>query len=1038
MTKKTDQINPSDFFQDLALSLKSERSIGKAENIVDFITTELDQEKWGVELCREQFIPLKVFYGIDLDQEDRDILEQWKLDGKTTWEPLDTSTYQGFVLEGGRRSGKCCDINNTRIFTNKGMYKLKDFVGESKEGDFVPIDLCVSSGTKEYSHATFFYNNGTKTVSKLETSFGYELSGVPEHRVKVIDEQGNLIWRYFKDLKKGDYVALSKKPNIWSKEYYPIGVFDFNRDPIYLNEPNGYLMGLMFGNGYWDQDSIYIKGHESDLEEYKYILLGYFRDLAVAIERKGYQKKYRVLRLYGSPFEDLLESLNCHGQCETVPEAIFKSPKSVVVEFLRGLFDTTGFISKEGKGIELCSSSKDRVKEIQTLLLNLGILSRIWIKEVKEYKHEGGKLYRLRLIGSDSHRKFAEEIGFRLSRKASRLSYFRDRREDIERHITIPNQQSWCRKLRELLPKGSKSTQKYGRSYRSEYNKLLGEYLKSMGGDGISYTRIKGILRWMEETGYSEKLPEIYSHFRQFEDTNYFYDRIVGFQEYETDTGDLVVPEGHTYTANGIISHNSTVSSLIIAYEFYKLVMEPSPQAKYGISRNSPISILAIATTATQTERTIFKQVRGVIPLIKSLKRMIDQGEIFIGKKAITHEDKMVYIYPGNSESSGQVGQNVLCLVMDEVARFAVDSEGNSNAETIWSNIGLSGMTFGKDAKRIALSSAWEQGDAIEKLYNLAEDEDSFIGFRLKSWDMNPKKASRDNPVVRAEYSLNPLKAALEFEGKRLTPLNRFLDQDLIRECFRGRSKVRYVDEDSEDRLIRKRVTKVEPSDYPSIVHIDPAIVRDSYALAIGHAEKDSHGQRLVVIDCMMAWHPQPGSQVSVSNVQEAILEINKKRFIQKLTSDHHQNTETIQRLQTMGINAEGKFFGNKYQLMIYEQLRFIINEGRLILPRDSPVKDLAKDELNQLELINGTKIDHPKGGSKDLADAIASVAWHLTGDESSDDMPMVLSTYKSGQEVSDPRSLGAPRPEDSDFLKRGSARIDYFRKRKSRDAYFG
>jgi len=404
MSKRADQINPSDFFQDLALTLKSERSIGKVKNIVEFIDNELDQEKWGVKLCREQVLPLKVFYDIELEQEDRDILEQWKLDGKTTWEPLDNVNYQGLVIEGGRRSGK------------------------------------------------------------------------------------------------------------------------------------------------------------------------------------------------------------------------------------------------------------------------------------------------------------------------------------------------------------------------------------------------------------------------------------------------------------------STVSSLVIAYEFYKLVMEGSPQAKYGISRNSPISILAIATTATQTERTIFKQVRGVIPLIKSLRRMVEQGDIFIGKKAIA-------------------------------------------------------------------------------------------------------------PVVRAEYSLNPLKAALEFEGKRLTPLNRFLNQELVRECFRGRSKVRYIDEDSEDKLVRKRVNKVDPSEYPSVAHIDPAIVRDSYALAIGHAEYDTYGQKLVVIDCMMAWHPQPGSQVSVTNVQEAILDINKKRFIQKLTSDHHQNTETIQRLQTMGINAEGKFFGNKYQLMIYEQLRFIINEGRLILPKDSPVKDLARDELNQLEITNGTKIDHPQGG---------------------------------------------------------------------------
>jgi hypothetical protein len=47
----------------------------------------------------------------------------------------------------------------------------------------------------------------------------------------------------------------------------------------------------------------------------------------------------------------------------------------------------------------------------------------------------------------------------------------------------------------------------------------------------------------------------------------------------------------------------------------------------------------------------------------------------------------------------------------------------------------------------------------------------------------------------------------------------------------------------------------------------------------------------------------------------------------------------------------------------MYEQLKLLINEERLILPKDSPYKELLKDELNQLELQNGTRIDHPKGG---------------------------------------------------------------------------
>jgi hypothetical protein len=197
----------------------------------------------------------------------------------------------------------------------------------------------------------------------------------------------------------------------------------------------------------------------------------------------------------------------------------------------------------------------------------------------------------------------------------------------------------------------------------------------------------------------------------------------------------------------------SFTASIIVAYEFCRLCLMQSPQLHYGIATSTPISIYCIATSATQTKRTIFAQAKALLEHVPAIRRLVERKKLIIGEEEIKYPDKLLYRYSGNSNSASQVGSSVICLVMDEVARF--DDEGRDNDESnalkLWSNIGISGVTFGKDAKRIAISSAWCEGDAIQKLYGLSKESPGTLGFRLRSWDLNPVHAARDNPVVQSE-----------------------------------------------------------------------------------------------------------------------------------------------------------------------------------------------------------------------------------------------------------------------------------------------
>lgn len=69
--------------------------------------------------------------------------------------------------------------------------------------------------------------------------------------------------------------------------------------------------------------------------------------------------------------------------------------------------------------------------------------------------------------------------------------------------------------------------------------------------------------------------------------------------------------------------------------------------------------------------------------------------------------------------------------------------------------------------KRVAFSTAWYKNDCIERLFELSKTSAFMAGFKLPSWDLNPKCAGRDNPVVDSFYDSNPELAKTQFEGIR-------------------------------------------------------------------------------------------------------------------------------------------------------------------------------------------------------------------------------------------------------------------------------
>jgi intein/homing endonuclease len=1000
----------------------------------------VDKEKLGIELTPQQRLILAVFYGIELTEEQHSILEFWKAKDRTTYDfDFGPRERGNLVLESGRRAGKCERFDSLIISQSRGiiyLYELlNDAMGISKEsyvntekglvnlvrdnnliGESLPlVETVAIEGASKTALTNALYIKGVEQTKKITTQCGYNLEATPEHRIKVVDKTGRIVWKYFSDIQVGDYVCIHRATNLFPTEY--IKLSDYAPDPtehgsgckpidtadLVLDKHFGYLLGLLASNGSWTvPGGLQLTFHQQDTYIYEQAISLATRRLNLENAKPSKVKNDQRSqfgchlmvwsKLLRKLFHNLGFTIDSIVNNKKTPWSIRQSPKDVQAAYLSGLFDGDGSVEKGGKAITLSTASKTLANETQLLLLNFGIVSRVKEKYVK-----GKPYYILTLRGRRSNIKFINEIGFKLERKQqpviNNLNSTVKEGGDTER---IPYQIEWLKRVRDTLPNnmgeqpGSRRalTSYNGeqlqtlRNYRMEYREIVGNCIKASSGELLSSYRLKKVLEFAEQ--FSDDREAI-SHFNHLNDCDYFYDPIVSVEDSETLCLDLSVPDHHQYVSQGFTNHNSMLGSLILCYEFEKLCRIPSPQAFFGIASSTLISMICIATSAEQAKQTIYGQTRAMFRNVYFLDKLVKAGKIDLQEKAIKYEEKLLYIYSGNSKSETQVGGSPIVIVLDEGALFE-DKDGQSNALTLWDNLGAGGLVFGKYAKRCIISSAWREGDALVELYKAAKESQAWIGFRLRSWDVNPKFASRDNPVIDGMYVSNRAMAELLYEGIRSSAHNAYFDPDSVKASFDNMSDLYAMElPDDGDKLVKLKIHRVGKFNGRTYMHLDPAVIHDAYALAYGHSYI-SEGKLHVSIDGIMSWTPRDGRNVSIMNVQEAIYHIHLHRPLFKVTADNKESSETLQRLNTSGISTEIVGFSNPRQLGYYDVMRRLALEGRLHLPKNSPWTELLKEELlyltvRQTKSAGQVRVDHLPDKSKDIADCCAVVCYYLAAD---------------------------------------------------------
>ncbi len=365
-----------------------------------------------------------------------------------------------------------CVTGNTFVSTQKGLVKIKDLAEHyNKSGiniftDDRVLDILYDSeesgnlavktrSALSLNRISAAFKTGVKPVLRVTTESGFELIATHDH--KIMAPNG---WVKAGDLKPGDQVLIQSG----SGQFNPNNELPFNvrnehtgeNGRTYkLNLPDkwsrelGQVLGWLVGDGWLrDQDEncrvgfTFSQDDKETLDYIKPIINGFY-----GYDIKEVLRENNVYHLsYHSKY--FVEFFKCLGvkpwqsEQKEVPDSIYTAPEEAVIAFLQGLFSADGTIRDSLKSasdwIALSSKSKRLLKDVQILLLNLGIKSTIFNRsrtpsikfsyinktgEEKSYECDG-VLYELGVFG-ESLDKFKEKINFLQEKKRQRLEKIR-------------------------------------------------------------------------------------------------------------------------------------------------------------------------------------------------------------------------------------------------------------------------------------------------------------------------------------------------------------------------------------------------------------------------------------------------------------------------------------------------------------------------------------------------------------------------------------------------------------------------------------
>jgi recombination protein RecA len=454
---------------------------------------------------------------------------------------------RGRVVEiyGPEAGGKCL-VADTYLWTDQGLETVAELFARcgqpasctSRVTDVSAMGVRMVNEQGELEPVAALTHNNRKPVTRLTLRSGRTVTATANHPLRVMTERGYIAWRTVGEIRPGDFVV--------SAQFGAVAAAAGDG----LSEDEAVLLGYLVAEGSlssrsavrftnWDPE---VSGEFCRLMEQLFgVAVRNYGDRDFAVHSRQLRELFATE--YG------LDYVTAHGK--TVPYRVRTAGHKVQRAFLSALFEGDGWVDPSSK-IGLGTASEQLAREVQLMLYGLGIPATVAAKWNDKYQRH---YWSVTINQAVAHR-FLDVVGFRSARRRGQVARsFRRSRFDAQVE-NIPHLSGLIRDLRDDCG-GDRG-----------FDRVAGDLFRADMDLACSRARLAKIVEWGEQRlgALSVSARGILMHLRSIAERDHTYEKVVAVEDAGSQpTFDVVLPRTHSFVANGILSHNTTLALHAVA-----------------------------------------------------------------------------------------------------------------------------------------------------------------------------------------------------------------------------------------------------------------------------------------------------------------------------------------------------------------------------------------------------------------------------------------------------------------------------------------